>query len=156
MNYMQSSKIFSLGSAAKFMQTQKGFTLIELLVVIAIIGILAGMVVVNMSSAPDAAKNAKIQSYFDQLRTAAIVFSTTQPTATYVNFDASGDCKTLKDKIVAMPSSYNSVSSTVPSAFCAKANLLGSASSTYWCVDSAGFAGTTTNTQCTSTDTTCN
>ena len=138
------------------MQTQKGFTLIELLVVIAIIGILAGMVVVGMSSAPDAAKNAKLQSYFDQLRTTAIVFSTTQSIPTYVGFDAIGDGKTLKDKIVLMPSIYNSVSST--SAFCAKGNFIGSASSTYWCVDSAGFAGTTTNSQCTTTgpDLTCN
>ena len=40
-------------------KTQKAFTLIELLVVIAIIGILAGMVVVNMSGATDKARIAK-------------------------------------------------------------------------------------------------
>jgi len=40
-------------------KTQKAFTLIELLVVIAIIGILAGMVVVNMSGATESARVAK-------------------------------------------------------------------------------------------------
>ena len=40
-------------------KTQKAFTLIELLVVIAIIGILAGMVVVNMSGATESARIAK-------------------------------------------------------------------------------------------------
>ena len=136
------------------MQTQKGFTLIELLVVIAIIGILAGMVVVNMSSAPDAAKNAKIQSYFDQLRTAATVFSTTQASPTYVNFDGSGDGATLKAKITAMPSVYSSASST--SAFCAKANYVGASSTTFWCVDSAnGYSGTATSGVCTASNISC-
>ena len=42
---------------------EKAFTLIELLVVIAIIGILAGMVVVNMSGATDKARIAKAQNF---------------------------------------------------------------------------------------------
>ena len=44
-------------------QIKKGFTLIELLVVIAIIGILAGMVVVNMTGASESAKIAKGLSF---------------------------------------------------------------------------------------------
>ena len=44
-------------------KTQKAFTLIELLVVIAIIGILAGMVVVNMSGATERARVAKSQVF---------------------------------------------------------------------------------------------
>jgi prepilin-type N-terminal cleavage/methylation domain-containing protein len=49
-----------------------GFTLIELLIVIAIIGILAGMVVVNMSGATDAAKIAKSKSFSNSVRTSLL------------------------------------------------------------------------------------
>jgi len=49
-------------------KTQKAFTLIELLVVIAIIGILAGMVVVNMSGATESARIAKLKVYSDSIR----------------------------------------------------------------------------------------
>ena len=48
--------------------SRPGFTLIELLVVVAIIGILAGMVVVNMSGATDAAKMAKSKAFSSSIR----------------------------------------------------------------------------------------
>ncbi|MFA5249007.1 MAG: LamG-like jellyroll fold domain-containing protein [Candidatus Paceibacterota bacterium] len=44
-------------------QFKFGFTLIELLIVIAIVGILAGMVVVNLSGATESARVAKSQSF---------------------------------------------------------------------------------------------
>ena len=154
MGHTQISKIFSLASASKFMQAQKGFTLIELLVVIAIIGILAGMVVVNMSSAPDAAKNSKLQSYFDQLRNTAIVFSNSQPSATFVGFTSTTDGLVLYNKIVEISGAANFNVSTSASNFCAKAKYTGtgSTSSTYWCIDSDnGYSGTSTAAACTST-----
>jgi prepilin-type N-terminal cleavage/methylation domain-containing protein len=47
---------------------QKAFTLIELLVVIAIVGILAGLAVVNMSGATEAARIAKLKVYSNSIR----------------------------------------------------------------------------------------
>ncbi|MFA5249045.1 MAG: LamG-like jellyroll fold domain-containing protein [Candidatus Paceibacterota bacterium] len=47
---------------------RSGFTLIELLVVIAIVGILAGMVVVNMSGATESARIAKLKVYSSSIR----------------------------------------------------------------------------------------
>jgi prepilin-type N-terminal cleavage/methylation domain-containing protein len=47
---------------------QKGFTLIELLVVVAIIAILAGIVLVNVSTARNRAREASIISALSQIR----------------------------------------------------------------------------------------
>jgi prepilin-type N-terminal cleavage/methylation domain-containing protein len=49
-------------------KTDRAFTLIELLVVIAIVGILAGLAVVNMSGATEAARIAKLKVYSNSIR----------------------------------------------------------------------------------------
>ena len=54
-------------------KTQKAFTLIELLVVIAIIGILAGMVVVNMSGATESARVAKAKAFSSSVRSSLLM-----------------------------------------------------------------------------------
>ncbi|MCK4454372.1 prepilin-type N-terminal cleavage/methylation domain-containing protein, partial [Candidatus Parcubacteria bacterium] len=51
--------------------TKRGFTLIELLVVIAVIGILSSIVLVSLSGARDRAKDARVVSSMDQVRSAA-------------------------------------------------------------------------------------
>jgi prepilin-type N-terminal cleavage/methylation domain-containing protein len=52
---------------------EKAFTLIELLVVIAIIGILAGMVVVNMSGATESARVAKSKAFSNSIRSSLLM-----------------------------------------------------------------------------------
>jgi prepilin-type N-terminal cleavage/methylation domain-containing protein len=52
---------------------EKAFTLIELLVVIAIIGILAGMVAVNMSGATDSARVAKSKAFSNSIRSSLLM-----------------------------------------------------------------------------------
>ncbi|MCK9445582.1 type II secretion system GspH family protein [bacterium] len=59
------------------MQTKKAFTLIELLVVIAIIGILSGLIIVSMSGAQNAAKDARVKSAMDQFRSSAEILNLT-------------------------------------------------------------------------------
>jgi prepilin-type N-terminal cleavage/methylation domain-containing protein len=49
-------------------KTEKAFTLIELLLVVAIVGILAGLAVVNMSGATEAARIAKIKVFSNSIR----------------------------------------------------------------------------------------
>jgi len=136
------------------MQTsKKGFTLIELLVVIAIIGILAGMVVINMQGAPNAAKDATIKGYLAQMRAAALIFNTNSNT--YIGIDGAGqEFKTLYDKADTANGTLAQSVSTSVTAYCASAQLV-AASTQYWCIDSTGFVGTTTATQCSTTDVTC-
>jgi prepilin-type N-terminal cleavage/methylation domain-containing protein len=117
------------------MQTSKGFTLIELLVVIAIIGILAGMVVVNMASAPNAAKDATIKTYMGQARsTSAISFSTD---GNYTNVTSTADYIALLAKInTANGTSTGFTLSTNKDKYCMWAKLNAVAGS--WCIDSKG------------------
>ena len=54
-------------------KNQKAFTLIELLVVIAIVGILTGMVVVNMSGATESARMAKSKAFSGSIRSSLLM-----------------------------------------------------------------------------------
>ncbi|MDD4409573.1 MAG: type II secretion system protein [Candidatus Pacebacteria bacterium] len=58
---------------------KKAFTLIELLVVIAIIGILAGFIIVSMSSAQEAASDARRKADINQLSKAIMIYKTNHP-----------------------------------------------------------------------------
>jgi len=55
---------------------ESSFTLIELLVVIAIIGVLSGLIIIGMSGATDAAKDAKRKSDIEQLEKAVLMYGT--------------------------------------------------------------------------------
>ncbi|MFA5178501.1 MAG: type II secretion system protein [Candidatus Paceibacterota bacterium] len=62
------------------MTMKKGFTLIELLVVIAIIGILSGLIIVSMGGAQNSAKDARIKTSMDQMRTVGALYYNTNST----------------------------------------------------------------------------
>jgi len=120
------------------MQTSKGFTLIELLVVIAIIGILAGIVVVSMGFAPNAAKDAKIKAYMNQFRSTASIQFSDNNYISYTGLTIAPDYTTLKLKIDAIAAvSSTLTTSTDDKKYCMDAKL-NSASNSWWCVDYNG------------------
>ncbi|MFA5249477.1 MAG: LamG-like jellyroll fold domain-containing protein [Candidatus Paceibacterota bacterium] len=94
--------------SANSRQLQKAFTLIELLVVIAIVGILAGMVTVNMSGATGSATIAKAKTFSSSMRSSLLMNRVSEwrfddgsgigatdlvgtNTGTLINFNFSGD-----------------------------------------------------------------
>jgi prepilin-type N-terminal cleavage/methylation domain-containing protein len=148
--YAKKPKKISSGQAVKLMRASKGFTLIELLVVIAIIGILAGMVVVNMSSAPNAAKDANVKSYMDQIKSkAALQYHGSIP-STYTGLTTLSDYTVLKTNLDGQAATTSVfTSSTDNKKYCmyAKFNAL---TNTYWCIDSSGDSRAITSvTNCT-------
>jgi len=125
--------------------------LIELLVVIAIIGILSGLIIVSMSGAQNAAKDARIKADLDQMRSVAAIYYNTTGSNTYgtagtsvqgaaANFSGVTDGLSLYTDIGTQTSGarvLNIGTSGLTYCFSVVMN-----SSTY-CVDSTGKVGTT-------------
>jgi prepilin-type N-terminal cleavage/methylation domain-containing protein len=139
------------------MQKTKGFTLIELLVVIAIIGILSGLIIVSMSGAQNAAKDARIKSAMDQFRSTAEVYklnagdygstlalSACTATATSL-IVASSDGKALCDDMQSQGTGTLALYAT-STAYCIQKVLPGGST---WCLDSSGAVGCIGSTGCT-------
>ena len=79
----------------KFTNYTHGFTLIELLVVVAIIGILASVILVSLNSARNKAKDARIISDVQQLRTQ--IESDSSGSTYNTSFTASGTLQTTNN-----------------------------------------------------------
>lgn len=132
------------------MQTnKKGFTLIELLVVIAIIGILSGLIVVSMSGAQNAARDARIKASLDQLRATAEIYKLNNSTyGVYAGVStcndeagfivAGSDGERLCDDILGQLAGGLLIHSSA-TAYCVEKTL----NTGSWCIDSTGYSGTT-------------
>ncbi len=143
---------------------KKGFTLIELLVVIAIIGILSGLIIVNLSGAQNAAKDAKIKADLDQIRSAAEVYKTINDSygsttndgttcdvaSTFLAANSDGD-KACDDAVAQLAGglAVNIVTGS-SGKYCVQKSLNAGG---VFCVDSTGYAGA--NAGCDDADCTC-
>jgi len=131
------------------MQKIKAFTLIELLVVIAIIGILSGLIIVSMSGAQNAAKDARIKADMDQMRSVAAIYYNTTGTGTTYGTGVAGAATNFSGVTDGL-SLYNDIDSQTagaivlniqasPAAYCFSVVLN---TGNYYCIDSAGKVGT--------------
>jgi len=129
-------------------KNKKGFTLIELLVVIAIIGILSGVILINLGGESDKASSARIKSDMAQLRTLMESNRASSSTLAYGNPDTVGSA--LYTDITAKGGTLW-ISEGNANAWCAEILLKGTGAGS-WCVDSTGYSGSTANCEATSYD----
>lgn len=138
--------------------TKKGFTLIELLVVIAIIGILSGIVIVSLGSARSKADDSAIKGNLSGLRASAEMYrddngrynvtgSTAvtgcgaSPTASSMFADVKIDAAI---DAAAAASGNAPVCYATDTAYAVKARLKTN-SALFFCIDSNGYASTTSS-----------
>lgn len=115
---------------------ERGFTLIELLVVIGIIGILSGIVLVNVNSARNKAKDAAIKGSIEQIRMTAEIFYE-ETSNVYTGLAADADYLRIDAKITDNDGALTE--NIGAQAYCAYSTL--NDATGVWCTDSLGNAG---------------
>lgn len=124
----------------------RGFTLIELLVVIAIIGILASVVLASLNSARDKGSNAAIKSNLANARSQAELYydSSGQTYAGLCTSTATSSVPGIADNVAAADAANGAGGADCNDdvdAWAVAAQLVGSESTEYYCIDSTGFSG---------------
>ena len=98
----------------KKFQNEKGFSLAELLIVISIIGILAGIVMMNMNGSQRSAKAAKLRGNLVTLREAILAYKLDHGffPCTSSDYNSGGDVTTFKRQLTWFTSSSGRPSQT--------------------------------------------
>jgi prepilin-type N-terminal cleavage/methylation domain-containing protein len=127
---------------------EKGFTLIELLVVVAIIGILASVILVNLSRTRLKGKDASLQSSMSSARVAAELYFSDNSFSYLDMCDGSTDpdMTRLINAIIKVSNSPDDgvgdvCTEAAPNGFSIEANM-NADTAQYYCVDATGYSGT--------------
>lgn len=126
------------------LRLSSGFTLIEMLIVIAIIGILSAAVLAGLGPARNKAKEARVISGMNQVRSIAEAYYNPSSNAPYAGLASNVDIKRVKDDIESASASASTLEIMEINSganYKATAKLL-VASDSYYCVDSIGNAKT--------------
>ena len=124
---------------------KKGFTLIELLVVIAIIGILSAIVLASLNTARNKGKDASAKASMSSIRASAEIYYNGTGANTYGTAGAGTgvcvDADVAKLLTAANTQTGHTAVCTVATAGAGYTAYEQLTDSTYFCVDSSGFAG---------------
>ena len=120
-----------------------GFTIIELIIAIVIIGVLAGIVIVNIFANINKSKSAAIKENMSSILSKSAVHYLGVGDGSYVNFDATNEKDAIKTAQGLLGDAPDIVVKTGGAEFCVCASLLpystSGSNNSYYCVDSSGI-----------------